>query len=166
MASTTVTQTMQVRRDALFAWFIPVDLPRILLGWGPLPAVVSTQGQTGPWDAPGSRRTVHLADGSQAEEMVTACTTPSHFAYRVTGFTNPLIRALAQSAEGEWTFVAPEPDSAATEVTWTYRFIPRSALAAWPLRFVVRFLWRGYMQVGLSAMKRLAEAEASGAPRA
>lgn len=160
MTSTSAAQTMQVPREALFAWFIPVELPRILPGWGPLPAVIATEGQTGPWDAPGSRRVVRLADGSEAEEVVTACETPRRFSYRVSGFTNPLIKALAEAAEGEWTFTERDGAPAATEVVWTYAFIPRSALTAGPLSLVVRFLWRRYMQAGLSAMKRLAEREA------
>ena len=39
-------------------------LPKVLTGYGLLPPVERTSGNTGPWDRPGSSRTVHLADGN------------------------------------------------------------------------------------------------------
>ena len=46
-------------------------LPKILTGYGLVPAVAFTSDVSGPWDQVGSHRIVHLADGSTAEEQVT-----------------------------------------------------------------------------------------------
>ena len=59
-------------------------LPKVLTGYGLLPGVVRTSGNTGPWDQPGSVRTVHLADGNTAREQVTAYEQP---------YTSPTARA-------------------------------------------------------------------------
>ena len=58
-------------------------LPVVLTGYGLVPAVVSTSGNTGPWTNPGSSRVVHLADGNTAHEQVTHYDRPRYFAYRV-----------------------------------------------------------------------------------
>jgi hypothetical protein len=50
---------MRRPRAAVFKWLVPVKLEDILLGYGPLPAVVRTTDQTAPWQQPGSRRTTH-----------------------------------------------------------------------------------------------------------
>lgn len=155
--ATTVTMTVAAPRVLLFERFIPVELPKILLGYGPLPGVVRTEGQTGPWSQPGSWRKVYLADGSTAEEEVTACEAPRSFAYRVSGFTHPLFRTLVTHAEGQWQF--QEASQQTTRIEWVYTFHGRSPLTAMLLRPVVRFLWHGYMQVGIQAFKTQAEKE-------
>jgi hypothetical protein len=151
--ATTVSLRIAEQREPLFARFIPVALPDILTGYGPVPAVVATSDQSGPWDVVGSSRTVHLADGSTATEQVTACATPSYFAYTVSGFTNP-VRLLARAAHGQWWFDVAADDPDATEVRWTYAFEARSRVAAAALAPVVRFAWRGFMRRGLAALAR------------
>jgi hypothetical protein len=148
-------------RDAVFA-FIAAEgvLPRVLTGYGPLPAVVGTSGHTGPWDQPGSARVVHLADGSTVREQITQYSTGAHFAYRVWDFGNPTIGALASGARGEWHF---EPGDGGTRVSWTYTFAARNGLAALPLSAITQILWRGYMDVCLHNAQRLL---AAGAPAA
>ena len=150
---------MPVAQEALFAWFIPVELSRILLGYGPIPAVVSTSDQTGPWDHVGSRRMVHLADGSTAREEVTECVGPQLFGYRVAEFSGP-VRFLAREARGRWHFEPAGPH--ATDVTWTYSFVARSTPAAFAMAPMVRLAWRGFMRRGLEEVSRLASAEAGG----
>ena len=147
--ATTVSVRIAEPREPLFARFIPVELPAILHAYGPVPAVAATSDQTGPWDVVGSSRTVHLADGSTASERVTACTTPSYFAYTVSGFTNP-VRFLARAAHGQWWFDAAPDDPGATDVRWTYAFEARSRAAALVLAPIVRFAWRGFMRRGLA----------------
>ena len=67
---------------SVFDFIVAEDvLPKVLTGYGLLPAVVRSSGNTGPWDQPGSARTVHLADGSTAREQVTAYERPVYFAY-------------------------------------------------------------------------------------
>src|ERR1700746_1587352 len=64
----------------VFDFIVPEDvLPKVLTGYGLLPGVVRTSGNTGPWDSPGSSRTVPLADGATAREPVTAYARPRHF---------------------------------------------------------------------------------------
>jgi hypothetical protein len=137
----------------LFEWFIPVELADILLGYGPLPAVVRTSRQSGAWDKPGSNRTVHLADGSTAFEEVTACKRPGYFAYRVSEFTN-IIRFLVKGAAGQWWF---EEQGNKTGVKWKYTFHAHNALTALILHAIVQLLWNGYMRIAMKTTKRLAE---------
>jgi len=154
--ATTASVRVAVPREPLFAWFIPVELPRILGGYGPVPAVVATSDQSGPWDVPGSHRTVHLADGSTARERVTACERPAAFGYTVDGFSGP-VRHLAREARGRWTFTPAGP--AATDVSWTYAFEARSAAAAVLLAPAVKLAWRGFMRGALARMATLAPAD-------
>jgi hypothetical protein len=155
--SSTVTARVDVPRDTLFDWFIPVDLPAILVPYGPIPAVVRTSAQSGPWDRIGSTRTVHLADGNTAREAVTEYERPVYFAYRVAEFSN-LIGRLASEARGKWWFT--EAGDASTDVKWTYLFVPRSLVSALVLFPVVRLPWRGFMRASMRQLKKLAEAEA------
>lgn len=143
--STTVSRRIDEPRDALFARFIPVRLEDILHRYGPVPAVTHTSGQTGPWDVVGSSRTVHLGDGSTAQERVTRCEAPHVFGYTVSGFTNP-IRFLAREARGLWVF------HESGEVSWTYTFAARTPLHALLLLPVVRGPWRGFMRRALGAL--------------
>lgn len=143
--ATTVKRQVAEPRGALFARFIPVRLEDILRGYGPVPAVTHTSGQTGPWDVVGSSRTVHLSDGSTATERVTLCETPATFGYTVGGFTNP-VRFLAREARGTWVF------EESGEVRWTYAFEARSVFAAALLFPIVRIFWRGFMRRGLDAL--------------
>jgi hypothetical protein len=143
--STTVTRQVDEPREALFERFIPIRLEDILRRYGPIPAVVGTSGQTGPWDAVGSERTVHLGDGSTATERVTLCDPPQTFGYTVSGFTNP-IRLLAREARGVWVF------HEGGEVRWTYTFAARSPAHALVLAPIVKTAWRGFMRRALDAL--------------
>jgi hypothetical protein len=127
-------------------------LPKILTGYGPLPAVLRTSENSGPWDQPGSTRLIHLADGSTVREQVTEFAAPTRFAYRVWDFGNPIIKTLANGARGEWQFSATPQG---THVVWTYTFTAKSSLAALPLSAITQILWRGYMDVCLENSQRL-----------
>ena len=49
--------------DEVFKFVVAQDVfPKVLTGFGPLPAVVKTSGNTGAWDVIGTSRLVHLAD--------------------------------------------------------------------------------------------------------
>lgn len=157
MPSVSSTQSVTIRlpRDELFEWWVPIDLPDILHGYGPLPGVERTSDQTGPWHEVGSRRTVHLADGHTAREEVVACESPRFFAYEVGDFTNAF-RFLVAKGRGEWQF---EPDGSVTDVTWTYTFWPTTTAAMPLLVPIVKLLWSGYMRRGIEATRDLAERE-------
>ncbi len=150
-----VTRQVFVPRppSAVFAFITAQDvLPKVLTGYGPLPAAIGTSGYTGAWDKPGSSRIVHLADGNTAREQLTALSMPAHFRYRVWNFSDPIIRSLATEAVGEWTF---EPHEKGTLVTWTYTFYATNAAASIPLSLIAKLFWRGYMDVCLENMTRL-----------
>jgi hypothetical protein len=155
--STTVSTHIAVRRSAVFDWFIPVELPRIFLKHGPIPAVARVTGQTGTWDIPGSSRTVHLADGHTAQESVTGCEKPAYFSYRVSDIDNFLGR-LAVDARGQWWFTDASRDT--TDVQWTYTFNARNRLAALALWPIIKVFWRGYMHQAIKRVSHLATAEA------
>lgn len=139
--------------DEVFAFIVAEDvLPKVLTGYGPLPAVVRTSDHTGPWDQPGSARRIHLADGTTVQEQVTHFARPNAFAYRVWDFGNPIVRTLADHARGEWTFVA---DPHGTKVRWTYTFTAKNRWTAVPLSGIAHLLWRGYMDVCLKNSARL-----------
>jgi hypothetical protein len=136
----TVTGRAATTPDRAMAVIAPIDLTRIFTGFGPLPAVVGTRGQTGGWDHPGAARTVLLGDGSEAREELTAYDPPSHFAYRLSGFTGPL-RLLVEGVHGAWWFT---PNAGGgTGVRWTYAFRPRPGRGL-IVRAVVAPLWRAY----------------------
>jgi hypothetical protein len=139
--------------EKVFAFIAAEDvLPKVLTGYGPLPAVTRTSENTGPWDKPGSARVVHLADGTSAREQVTRYSSPKDFAYRVWDFGNPVVKTLATEARGEWRFT-PTGDS--TQVEWTYTFVAKNAAAALPLSGITQLLWRGYMDVCLDNTAKL-----------
>jgi hypothetical protein len=137
----------------VFAFITAQDvLPKVLTGYGPLPAVVRTSEVSGPWDVPGSARIVHLADGTTVREQITQFSSPTAFAYRVFEFGNPIVGALATGARGEWTFTeAP----GGTKVKWTYTFSAKNGLTAIPLSGITQILWRGYMDVCLENSIRI-----------
>ncbi len=126
-------------------------LPKVLTGYGFLPAVVATSGNTGPWTEPGSRRVVHLADGNTAREEVTHHEKPGHFAYRVSDPSFAL-RHLMAEAWGEWRFDPVQ--GGGTRIRWTYTFRPRNALAALPVAVFARTQWAGYMDACMANVAR------------
>ena len=140
-------------RDKVFDFVVAADvLPKVLTGYGPLPAVTGTSEQSGPWDQPGASRLVHLKDDSTVREQVTGFERPQHFTYQVWDFTNPIIHRLADKAEGEWTFASADDG---THIVWTYTFYTDSRWALLPLTTIVNIFWRGYMDVCLDNSRRL-----------
>lgn len=146
--------------DAVFKFIAAEDvLPKLLTGYGPLPAVVGTSENTGPWNRPGSARLIHLADGSTVREQVTDHDGPRFFGYRVWDFGHPILRRLADEAHGAWTFAAVP---GGTQVVWTYSFRARNRWAAVPLSGIAQVLWRGYMDVCLNNAMRMMGTKESG----
>lgn len=125
-------------------------LPKVLTGYGLLPRVVGTSGNTGPWDQPGSARIVHLADGNTAREQVTSYERPKYFAYRTSEYTFAL-RYVGNFADGQWWF---GNDGRGTQVRWTYTFHAKNWLASIPLALFVRTQWVGYMLACIRNVER------------
>ena len=139
--------------DEVFKFIAAEDvLPKVLTGYGPLPAVIKTSGNTGPWDVVGSSRVVHLADKTTVREEITHYDYSKYFAYRIWDFGNPIVKTLATGGRGEWTFTAAE---GGTQVTWTYTFVAKNGLTAIPMSGIAQILWRGYMDVCLDNTLRL-----------
>jgi hypothetical protein len=147
----TERRTAAVGVERLFDVLVAEDvLPKILRRWGPVPAVVGTRDLSGPWNTPGSQRTVVLGDGSTAREEVLEWERPAHFRYRVDSFTSPLGR-MVDHAIGDFRF---EPGSA---FTWTYAFAPRRGCGLL-VRSFVRLAWSRYMSQCADASVALAQA--------
>jgi hypothetical protein len=62
----TVEAVATASAEATFDTIVPIALPRIFTGYGPLPAVTATRDQTGEWNHVGAARIVELADDSTA----------------------------------------------------------------------------------------------------
>ena len=124
---------MSAGAQQVFNFVVAEDvLPKVLTGYGLLPAVVGTSGNTDQWDRPGSVRTVHLADGTTAREEVTDYESGRYFAYRTSDYTFAL-RHLAAFAEGQWWF---KSDANGTAVRWTYTFQAKNWFDLNPLEAV------------------------------
>jgi len=142
--SSTIQFVVKAPRKVVFSYITAEDvLPKVLTGYGLLPGVVSTSGNTGPWDRPGSIRVVHLKDGSTAQEEVTSFQSPHYFAYRISKCTFAL-KHFADFAKGEWWF---EELGEQTKVCWRYSFHSKHLLTKPILALFVRLQWRGYMKV-------------------
>jgi hypothetical protein len=140
---------------ATFAVFAPIDLPSILRGYGPLPAVEAVVDQTGGWDAAGQTREVLLADGSRMRETLTLVEAPHHFAYVVDGFTSPL-RHLVREMRGAWYF-EPEDDPSRTRARWRYEFHCTGRAARPPSLAIIALFWKPTMRRALAAATLQAE---------
>jgi hypothetical protein len=141
--SHTVCREVNVDVERVFDVVVAEDvLPRVLPRWGPIPAVTGTCDLTGPWDTPGSERTVLLEDGNTAHERVLGWERPQRFEYRVDRFTNPLGR-LVDHAIGLWEFTRTERGSS---FRWTYSFEAKGRLPAVLLKVFVRIAWARYMR--------------------
>lgn len=154
----TVYRSAPTPVDRLFDTVVAEDvLPKVLHRWGPIPGVSGTQHLTGPWDTPGSSRTVLLEDGSSARETVLAWDRPQKFSYRVDHFTSALA-PLVDHAIGSWRFETTQHGS---RLTWTYKFVARTTLAGAPLQIFVRTAWARYMSQCADACAALATGTAS-----
>lgn len=142
----TVTGTAPASREQTFDAIVPIELSRVFTGYGPLPAVTSTSGQTGDWDGVGQSRLVHLSDGSSAPELINSYDRPAGFGYRVGPFSGPFGK-IVEHADGLFLF---DDVDGSTDISWTYTFKarPGRGLIARP----VTFLWRRYAQRVLDAM--------------
>ncbi len=155
--SHSVYRELSVSIDRAFAVVVAEDvLPKVLRRWGPIPAVIGTRDLTGPWNEPGSQRTVLLEDGNSARERVLVWQRPWQFEYRVDQITGPLGR-LVDHASGRWDFVATEQGS---RFRWTYAFRPRSRVATPALTVLAKTAWARYMNQCADLCVELASGEA------
>jgi hypothetical protein len=151
--SHTVSREVAADVGRLFDVVVAEDvLPRVLHRWGLIPGVSGTADLTGPWDTPGSSRTVLLEDGNTAREQVLVWERPWRFEYRVDHFTGASGH-LIDHAIGSWLFSETDRSSA---FQWTYTFHARGRIAAVLLGVVVRTAWARYMEQCAEACAQLA----------
>jgi hypothetical protein len=120
-------------------------LPKVLTGFGMVPAVAYTSDVSGPWNQQCSHRIVHLVVGSTANEAVTHYDKPGYFAYRASNRSFAL-KYLIKEARGQLLFSAT---TCGTQVKWTYTFGVKNKLTKLPLRLYVLTQWKGYMDACL-----------------
>src|SRR5262249_38811674 len=152
-------------RKPFYAWLVPgvfySELETVLRDAAFMPGVTRTTDTTGPWDKPGSTRIVHLSDGNRVRETVTMATAPDYFAYRLTEFSNPMIRAVCREARGQWWFT---DSGSGLQAKWTYTAQSKNALTMLLLYPVIKILWHRYMQKAMEVTKQRAEAEVGSVP--
>jgi hypothetical protein len=111
---------------------------------------MGTSNATGPWDKPGSKRTVHLAGGVTAQEELLAFTKNEYFEYKVSQYTF-VLKYFTKYAIGQWWFKKQDDDS--TAVKWTYSVVPHN-LFTLPFAWIfMRLFWRSYMENAMIALK-------------
>lgn len=158
--STTVEAAIAAPRTAFYAWLVPGvfsnQLETVLRDAASLPGVEKTTGTTGPWDAAGSTRIVHLTDGTSCRETVQESTAPDYFSYRLTEFSSPPVAALVKEAGGQWWFTDA---GGGTHAKWTYTAESKNDLAIVVLTPIIKILWNHYMTAALEVIKTRAEAE-------
>ncbi len=144
--SATVCMEVAGSRNDVFEYTVPIDLASIFTGYGPLPAVISTENQTGDWNGENQTRTVVLSDGSSAREKLIRYDHPNYFSYTVGAFTG-FLGIVAASANGEWWF--DSASSGKTHIKWRYTFHARAFWSVPVLYLMTRLAWRGYMRKAL-----------------
>lgn len=149
--------TAPAKPQRTYAILTRSDPARFYPRYGPLPAVVAVEGQTGAWDAVGQSRTLRLGDGSTVVERLEAVDAPRRFAYQLTGFTGPFGNLVA-FADAEWDFVA---SSEGTRIRWVYTFHAQPK-RGWVVRLVVALFWSRYMKRVLAALVGEVSRPASG----
>lgn len=146
--SITRSLTLPVSANLAFELITADDvLPKVLTGYGPLPAVEKTSGYSDNWNSPGVRRTVHLSDGSSLTETITKIDDNRFYSYEISDFNHPILKRLAKKGIGRWNF---ENTNEGVKIDWTYEFISVNRFSAIPLWMMTRTLWKGYMDVCLN----------------
>ena len=127
--------------DRTFAIMTPSDPSRFYPKFGPIPAIVKVEDQTGPWDAAGQSRKLTLSDGGTVIERLTLVEAPRRFTYHLADFTG-FFGNLVAFADAEWDFDAAVEG---TRVRWTYTFHAQPQ-RGWVVRLVVVLFWARYMR--------------------
>ncbi|MEM9013979.1 MAG: hypothetical protein AAGB02_02620 [Pseudomonadota bacterium] len=151
---TAISEVVEAPLEATFTAATSIDPRKLITKHGPLPAITHVDGHEAPWSAAGQARTYGFSDQSSVREELTVFTQDFTFAYRLDDFTN-LFRHLAREVNAEWHFTMRRADR--TRIDWVYTFTPRNFLTHWPLWFVVKLFWPGYLRKGLKQVRMKAE---------
>jgi len=164
--ATAVVSSIAAPRKPFYTWLVPGvfydQLETVLRDAAFFPGVSKTTDTTGPWDKAGSTRIVHLKNGMTVRETVTTATAPDYFAYRLTEFSSPMVRALIKEGRGQWWFT---DSGSGLQAKWTYTVEGRNILAALVLYPVVKIFWNRYMKAAMKVTKERAEMEVARSSR-
>jgi hypothetical protein len=142
MASTAKAEGFApAKPDRTFAIMTPSDPSRFYPKWGPIPAIVRVDDQTGAWDGVGQSRKLTLSDGGTVIERLKVVDAPRRFAYQLTDFTG-FFGNLVAFADAEWDFDASVEG---TRIRWTYTYHAQPK-RGWIVRLIVRLAWAPYMK--------------------
>jgi hypothetical protein len=141
--SSTASAECLVRADVATTWRIATPLTPVGFypKFGPLPAVIAVDDQTGAWDAAGQTRTLVLSDGGSVVEHLRDVHPDMYFAYELSDFQK-LFGRIVRGARAEWRF--SEVDGG-TRIHWTYTFFALPG-RRWLLAAIVGNLWAPYMR--------------------
>lgn len=120
--------------------------------YGPLPAVIAVENQTGTWDTVGRTRKLKLSDGGHVIETITDTESPTLFAYELSDFQK-LFGALVKSARAEWRF---ERVTGGTRILWTYTFFGKPG-RGWIVALIIKLAWAPYMKRVLPPIAKAVE---------
>lgn len=119
----------------------PVDPAKFYPKYGPLPAVVGVEDQSGSWDTVGRTRKLVLSDGGHVIETITDAASPTFFAYELSDFQK-LFGKLVKGARAEWRF---ERVTDGTRISWKYTYFPLPG-AGLIVGAIVKLFWAPYMK--------------------
>ena len=117
------------------------DPTRFYPKFGPIPAIVKREDQTGDWDAVGQSRKLTLGDGGTFVERLKTVDAPRRFAYELNDFTG-FFGNLVAFADAEWDFDAAVEG---TRIRWTYTYHAQPK-RGWIVRLVVVLFFSRYMK--------------------
>lgn len=139
-----------------YAWWRTMSLNELAVETDDIPRVERTELLKGDrWQGVGTRRRVHLSDGSTALEEIIGDQGPDQFKYQVFAYTSSAAR-FVEYGVGEFRLSAVGEGQ--TKVSWTYQFRPRTLLGQWFLGGWVKRKWSPWMVGYLANMKAGAEA--------
>lgn len=130
----------------------PVDPTKFYPRFGPLPAVVGVENQTGSWDTVGRTRKLRLSDGGHVIETITDAASPTYFAYELSDFQK-LFGKLVMGARAEWRF---ERVTEGTRISWKYTYFPFRG-TGFIVGAIVKLFWAPYMKRVLPTIVREVE---------
>ena len=114
--------------DSVFDYAVTSEnIPRVFVGYGPIPAVVSATVRGDGVMREGATRTIENSDGSVIDEAIIAFVRPTRQAYRLPGGFKKPFSFLVRSAEGNWAFSSTP--SGGTRIDWDFRFELTSPIA-------------------------------------
>jgi hypothetical protein len=127
------------------------NFPRTIAQTALVPGVTRAEPLPGAASGVGSRRRLHMTDGSTMDEEVTAFERPREHSYRWLNSPPMPSRLIVSGARGSWRFL---PDPRGTRIAWSYRFELSSPLV-YPLALPLVAAFRDWMKKSLVRVQTL-----------